>query len=82
MDNQDVHLETLSHSINHQRDLSLQINGELEEHAGLLESLDQELDRTGSRMSNARRRLDKVAKGAKENGMFLSRQCVQRGLLF
>ncbi|KAK7691456.1 hypothetical protein QCA50_004855 [Cerrena zonata] len=68
MDDQDLHLDNLSHSINRQRDLSLQINGELEEHAGLLESLDEELDRTSGRLSGARRRLDKVAKGAKENG--------------
>lgn len=68
MEDQDVHLDNLSHSINRQRDLSLQINGELEEHTGLLESLDEELDRTSGRLSGARRRLDKVAKGAKENG--------------
>ncbi|CAL1711062.1 unnamed protein product [Somion occarium] len=68
IDEQDVHLDNLSYSINRQRDISLQINGELEEHTGLLEELDVEMDRTGSRMSGARRHLNKVAKGAKENG--------------
>jgi len=68
MDEQDVHLDRLSQSINRQRDLSLQINDELDVHTGLLEDLDHELDHTGSRLTGARRRLDRVAKGAKENG--------------
>ncbi|KAI0696777.1 hypothetical protein C8T65DRAFT_641504 [Cerioporus squamosus] len=68
MDVQDVHLDELSHSITRQRDLSLQINDELDVHTGLLEGLDHDLDRTDSRLTNARRRLDKVARGAKENG--------------
>ena len=74
MDEQDVHLDRLSHSINRQRDLSLQINDELEVHTGLLEGLDSDLDGTGERMRSARRRLDRVAKGAKENSesFFLS----------
>lgn len=68
MDDQDVHLDRLSHSINRQRDISLQINDELDVHTGLLEDLDHELDNTGDRLSGARRRLDRVARGAKENG--------------
>ena len=68
MNDQDVHLDLLSQSINRQRDLSLQINDELDVHTGLLEELDHELDHTGSRLSRARRGLDRVAKGAKDNG--------------
>ncbi|KAL6300358.1 hypothetical protein BKA93DRAFT_802434 [Sparassis latifolia] len=68
MDEQDVHLDYLSHSINRQRDISLQINEELDVHTGLLEGLDVDLDRTDSRMTRARRRLGRVAKGAKDNG--------------
>jgi len=71
MDHQDVHLENLSHSITRQHDLSLRIGEELDVHTGLLEDLDQEVDRTGNRMSGARKRLDKFAKGAKENGSTL-----------
>ncbi|KAH8823575.1 syntaxin-like protein [Flagelloscypha sp. PMI_526] len=67
MDEQDTHLENLSHSINRQRDLSLQINDELSVHHGLLEDLDGDLDITGNRLSGARRRLDRVAAGAKKN---------------
>lgn len=68
MDHQDVHLDELSRSITRQRDLSLQINDELDVHTGLLEGLDHDMDRTDSRLTGARRRLDRVAKGAKENG--------------
>lgn len=68
MDDQDVHLDNLSRSITRQRDISLQINDELDVHTGLLEGLDHDLDRTDSRLTGARRRLDRVAKGAKENG--------------
>ena len=68
MDDQDVHLDELSRSITRQRDISLQINDELDVHTGLLEGLDHDLDRTDSRLTGARRKLDRVAKGAKENG--------------
>lgn len=68
MDDQDVHLDELSRSITRQRDISLQINDELDVHTGLLEGLDHDLDRTDSRLTNARRKLDRVARGAKENG--------------
>ncbi|KAM6494904.1 syntaxin-like protein [Amanita muscaria] len=64
---QDEHLDQLSRSINRQHHISLQINDELGVHTGLLEELDTEVDRTGSRLSSARRRLDKLAKGAREN---------------
>ena len=70
MQDQDVHLDQLAHSIGRQRDLSLQINEELDVHHGLLESMDEELDRTGNRLSQARRKLDRVARGAKENSAY------------
>ncbi|CAE6422021.1 unnamed protein product [Rhizoctonia solani] len=68
IDEQDSHLDRLSHSIRNQHDISLQINDELEVHTGLLEALDHELDSTGDRLSRARRRLDHVARGARDNG--------------
>ncbi|KAF7377684.1 t-SNARE coiled-coil-like proteiny domain-containing protein [Mycena sanguinolenta] len=68
MDQQDNQLDLLSQSINRQRDLSLQINDELEVHTGLLEELDTDLGHTDTLLSGARRRLDRVAKGAKNNG--------------
>jgi len=65
---QDVHLDSLSHSITRQRDLSMQINDELDVHTGLLEELDHDMDNTGNRLSRAGQRLGRVAKGAKEHG--------------
>jgi len=65
---QDDHLDHLSQSISRQHHISLQINDELDTHTGLLEGLDHDLDRTQSRMGNARRRLERVARGAKANG--------------
>jgi syntaxin 8 len=67
MDEQDMRLDQLAHSIGRQRDLSLQINDELDVHHGLLQEMDEDLDRTSNRMSQARRSLERVAKGAKEN---------------
>jgi syntaxin 8 len=69
---QDEHLDRLSHSISRQHHISLQINDELDVHAGLLEELDTDLERTETMMTSARRRLDRVAKGAKDNGQLLS----------
>ena len=65
---QDDHLDHLSQSISRQHHISLQINDELDTHTGLLEGLDHDLDRTQNRMGNARRRLERVARGAKANG--------------
>ncbi|KAJ7705334.1 hypothetical protein B0H17DRAFT_1037693 [Mycena rosella] len=68
MDQQDSHLDLLSHSINRQRDISLQINDELDVHTGLLEELDTDFNQTETLLGGARRRLDRVAQGAKNNG--------------
>lgn len=67
MRDQDTQLDTLSQSIGRQHHLSLQINDELGEQAGLLDGLDDDLDRTGNSLAKARRRLDRVSKGAKDN---------------
>ncbi|KAF9554797.1 hypothetical protein CPC08DRAFT_753447 [Agrocybe pediades] len=67
MQEQDQHLDQLSHSINRQHHISLQINEELDVHHGLLQDLETGIDRTQSRMSKARRKLDVVAKGVKNN---------------
>ncbi|KAF8132321.1 hypothetical protein EV363DRAFT_1327646 [Boletus edulis] len=65
---QDTRLDHLSSSIYRQHHISLQINDELEMHTGLLGALDTELDGTQAHMAGARRRLTRVARGAKENG--------------
>jgi syntaxin 8 len=67
---QDQHLDNLSHSINRQHHISLQINDELDVHHGLLQDLDADIDRTQGRLSNARKKLDRVARGVKNNSWF------------
>lgn len=68
MDEQDTHLDTLSHSIRRQRELSEGIGAELDVHSSLLEDLEQGLDSTALRLGGARRRLDTFARGARNNG--------------
>lgn len=65
---QDQQLDQLSHSINRQHHISLQINEELDVHHGLLTELDSDLDRTHTRLGQARKKLDRVAQGVKNNG--------------
>lgn len=65
---QDQHLDNLSHSINRQHHISLQINEELDVHHSLLTELDAEIDTTQSQLGRARQKLDHVARGVKNNG--------------
>jgi len=67
MDEQDTHLDTLSHSIRRQREISENIGSELDVHTGLLEDLEVGLDRTAGSLGGARRRLETVGRGAREN---------------
>ncbi|EJT99665.1 hypothetical protein DACRYDRAFT_117857 [Dacryopinax primogenitus] len=67
MENQDEHLDHLSNSIRRQHELGLQIGSELDVHTGLLEELDHDVDRTDSSLTRARRRLEAVARGARNN---------------
>ncbi|KAF8154697.1 hypothetical protein B0H34DRAFT_661204 [Crassisporium funariophilum] len=67
MEEQDAQLDQLSHSINRQHHISLQINEELDVHSGLLQELDTDIDRTQGRLSRAQRGLDQVARGVKNN---------------
>ncbi|TXT05955.1 hypothetical protein VHUM_03716 [Vanrija humicola] len=68
MEEQDERLTLLSHSINRQNHLSVQIGDELQVHNELLEDTDAAMDRTAERMNRARRRLDHVADNAKQHG--------------
>jgi len=68
MDEQDQYLDVLSHSINRQHHMSLQINEELDVHSNLLEELDTQLDHTEGQLGRARKSLNKVARGVKNNG--------------
>lgn len=64
---QDTHLDTLSGSIRRQRELSENIGNELDVHTGLLEDLESGLDNTALRLGSARRKLETVGRGARDN---------------
>lgn len=67
---QDERLNLLSHSIGRQNHLSIQIGSELDLHNELLEDTDHAMDRTTARLSQAKKRLDRVASDAKQYGEF------------
>lgn len=67
---QDERLNLLSNSINRQNHLSIQIGSELDVHHDLLDDTDQAMDRTQARLLKARKRLDKVAREAKQYGQY------------
>ncbi|KAH8816267.1 hypothetical protein F5884DRAFT_215954 [Xylogone sp. PMI_703] len=80
MDNQQIHayhtqvlaeqdeaLDRLGESISRQRELSIQMGDELDEHVEMLDEIDRHVDRHQSRLDKARNSLGKVARKAKDN---------------
>ncbi|KAI9731360.1 MAG: hypothetical protein M1834_005265 [Cirrosporium novae-zelandiae] len=65
---QDAHLDTLGQSVSRQRELSIQIGDELDDHVAILDDVDQGVERHQSRLDGARRKLGIVARKAKDNG--------------
>ena len=64
---QDEHLDRLGESIGRQRDLSIQIGDELDEHVMMLDDVEDHVDRHQGRLDGARRSLGKVARKANDN---------------
>lgn len=64
---QDEQLDVLGASIGRQRDLSIQIGNELDDHAMMLDEVDNRVDRNQSQLDRARNRLGRVARKAKDN---------------
>ena len=64
---QDEHLDRLGESIGRQRDLSIQIGSELDDHAMLLDEVDERVDRHQGQLDRANKRLTTFARKAKEN---------------
>ena len=64
---QDEQLDRLGASIGRQRDLSIQIGDELDEQVQMLDEVDGHMDRTQGRLDGARRRLENVARKARDN---------------
>jgi t-SNARE complex subunit (syntaxin) len=62
---QDQHLESLSHVLSRQKQLGQMIGDELDLQSELLDDLDTDLDRTKGKMSRTMRTLDTVGKAAK-----------------
>jgi syntaxin 8 len=64
---QDEQLDTLGQSIGRTRELTIAIGNELDDHAVLLDEVDDRMDRHQSQLDGARKRLDTFAKKAKQN---------------
>jgi syntaxin 8 len=64
---QDQQLDQLGESIGRQRDLSIQIGSELDDHAMLLEEVDERVDRHQGQLDRANKRLSTFARKAREN---------------
>jgi len=64
---QDAQLDRLGESITRQRDISIAIGDELDEHALMLDEVDERVDRHQGALDRARGRLDRVVKTAKQH---------------
>lgn len=64
---QDAQLDRLGESISRQRELSMQIGDELDDHVALLEDQEALVDRHQGRLDRARRQVGKVARTAADN---------------
>ena len=64
---QDDQLDRLGESIGRQRDLSIQIGDELDEHVAMLDEVDGHVDRHQGRLDGARERIGRIARRANDN---------------
>lgn len=64
---QDEQLDRLGDSIGRQRDLSIQIGDELDDHIQMLDDVEGHVDRHQTRLDGARRQLGNVARRARDN---------------
>ncbi|TKA74231.1 hypothetical protein B0A49_02030 [Cryomyces minteri] len=67
MAEQDEQLDALGESIGRQRELSIQIGDELDGHVQLLDEVDEGVDRHQGQLDRAKRRLEGVARKARDN---------------
>ena len=67
LEEQDEALDRLGESISRQRELSIQIGDELDEHVQMLDEVDRNVDRHQTTLDKARKNLGKVARKAKDN---------------
>ena len=64
---QDDQLDRLGESIGRQRDLSIRIGDELDEHVAMLDDVDEHVDRHQGRLDGARERIGRIARKANDN---------------
>lgn len=64
---QDEQLDRLGDSIGRQRELSIQIGDELDDHVQMLDDVDHHVDRHQSTLDGARKRLGTIARKARDN---------------
>lgn len=67
MAEQDAQLDSLGRSVGRQRELSIQIGDELEGQGGMLDEIDEGVDRHARALNRAKGRLGRVARKAKDN---------------
>lgn len=67
MAEQDEQLDRLGESITRQRELSMQIGDELDDHVAMLEDQEALVDRHQGRLDRARNQVGKIARTASDN---------------
>ncbi|KAI1412423.1 v-SNARE [Hypoxylon sp. FL1857] len=72
LDQQDEQLDALGASIARQRELSMQIGDELDEHVAMLDDVDAAVDRHQGRLDRARRQVGKISRAASESKQMIA----------
>ncbi|KAI1213602.1 v-SNARE [Annulohypoxylon truncatum] len=72
LDQQDEQLDVLGASIARQRELSMRIGDELDEHVAMLDDVDVAVDRHQGRLDGARRQVGRIARSAGESKQMIA----------
>ncbi|OIW25779.1 SNARE domain-containing protein [Coniochaeta ligniaria NRRL 30616] len=67
MEDQDAQLDVLGQSIGRQRELSMQIGDELDDHVAMLDETERVVDRHQSRLDRGRKQIGRIARAAGES---------------
>ncbi|KAJ9152270.1 SNARE domain-containing protein [Coniochaeta hoffmannii] len=67
MEDQDEQLDELGRSIGRQRELSMQIGDELDDHVAMLDETERVVDRHQSRLDRGRKQIGRISRAAGEN---------------
>ncbi|KAI1656514.1 hypothetical protein F4813DRAFT_390553 [Daldinia decipiens] len=72
LDQQDEQLDALGASIARQRELSMQIGDELDEHVAMLDDVDSAVDRHQGRLDRAKRQVGKITRAAGDSKQMIA----------